>query len=122
VDVRSSERVEKNAEQFKMTRRACDDAGWQYETFTGLASEISGNLRWLAGYRHDRSAPCDDTVEVILGCFETPLPFGEGISRARAHLRPSAEVATANVLQLIWHRQLTVDLQRPLTIASEVWA
>jgi hypothetical protein len=84
VDVRSSERVEKNAEQFKMTRRACDDAGWQYETFTGLASEISGNLRWLAGYRHDRSAPCDDTVEVILGCLRRRSRLGKE-SLAHAH-------------------------------------
>jgi hypothetical protein len=39
VDVRSRERVDKSAEQFAMTHRACDEIGWQYEVFTGLAPE-----------------------------------------------------------------------------------
>ncbi|MGH7920424.1 MAG: TnsA-like heteromeric transposase endonuclease subunit, partial [Candidatus Dormibacteraceae bacterium] len=121
VDVRSSERVEKNAEQFALSRRACDEVGWQYELFTGLDPEVSCNLRWLAGYRHDRSAPRDDTVEVIVGCFNTRIPLDEGIRRARAHLSLSTEVITANVLHLIWRQRLTIDLHRPLTKASDVW-
>lgn len=122
VDVRSSERVEENAEQFALTRSVCDQVGWQYEVFTGLAPEVSANLRWLAGYRHDRSAPHPDMVEVILGCFGAPIPFGEALSRVQSQSGLSAEIAAANLLHLIWSRRLNVDLHRPLTNASEVWA
>lgn len=122
VDVRSAERVEANAEQFALTRETCEEVGWQYEIFTGLAPVAASNLRWLAGYRHDRSAPGSDTVEAILDCFNTALPFEEGIRRVRACSGLSAEVAMANVFHLIWRRQLVVDLSRPLTSASEVWA
>lgn len=122
VDVRSSERVATNTEQFALTRGVCDHVGWQYEVFTGLAPEVSANLRWLAGYRHDRSAPHPDMVEAILGCFDAPIPFSEALSRVRSRSGLSAEIAAANLLHLIWGRQLSVDLHRPLTNASEVWA
>lgn len=122
LDVRSPDRLEKHAEQSALTRRACDEVGWQYEVFTGLAPEVSSNLRWLAGYRHDRSAPPADAVETILSCFTTPLPLEEGIRRAHMRCGLNAEVVTASVLHLIWRQLLTVDLHRTLTKASEVWA
>lgn len=120
VDVRSRERVGRSVEQFAMTRRACDEVGWQYEVFTGLAPEVCHNLRWLAGYRHDRNAPSTDVVETICSCFATPLPLEEGIRRASGNSGLSIEVITANVLHLIWRQRLTIDLNRPLTKASEV--
>ena len=70
--------VERNAEQFALTRKACDEIGWQYDVFTGLASEHAHNLRWLAGYRHDRNAPTTSTAELIRDCFERPLPLQRG--------------------------------------------
>lgn len=122
VDVRSPKGVEKSAEQFALTRNVCAEIGWQYEIFTGLSPEISGNLRWLAGYRHDRNAPREDTVQTILDCFSAPLPLEEGIRRLATHSDMSADVITANVLNLIWRQKLTTNLDRPLSKASEVWA
>lgn len=122
VDVRSPQRVDKSAEQFALTRRSCEEIGWQYEVFTGLAPVVSGNLRWLAGYRHDRNAPPTDMVETILGCFATPLPLEEGIRRASGSSGLSVDAVTTNVFHLLSRQKLTVDLHRPLTKASEVWA
>lgn len=122
VDVGAPERVEKNAEQFALTRKACDEIGWQYEVFTGLASEHSHNLRWLAGFRHDRNAPSKETAELIRHNFELPLPLQDGVRRLSAATGVSSEVLTANVLHLIWRQMLSTDLSLPLSMSSEVWA
>lgn len=122
VDVRSPERVEKNAEQFALTRKACDEIGWQYEVFTGLSSEHARNLRWLAGYRHDRNAPSADTAELIRDCFQRPLPLEDGLHRLTTATCLSADVLTANVLHLIWRQILSTDLSRALSMPNEVWA
>ncbi|MCI4675800.1 TnsA-like heteromeric transposase endonuclease subunit [Candidatus Mycolicibacterium alkanivorans] len=122
VDVRSPERVEKNAEQFALTRKACDEIGWQYDVFTGLPSEHAHNLRWLAGYRHDRNAPTMGTAELIRDCFERPLPLQDGLRRISGATGLSTEVLTANVLHLLWRQILSTDLSRPLSMSSEVWA
>lgn len=100
VDIRSRERVDKSGEQFAMTRRACDEIGWQYEVFTGLAPVVSHNLRWLAGYRHDRSAPSADTAESIRNCFATPLPLQVGLRDPSTQTGLSIDVITAIVLHL----------------------
>lgn len=122
IDVRSPERVEKNAEQFALTRKACDEIGWHYEVFTGLALEHAHNLRWLAGYRHDRHAPSMVTAELIQHCFENPLSLQDGLRRISTATSLSADVLTANVLHLIWRQILSTDLSRPLSMTSEVWA
>jgi len=122
VDVRAPERVEKNAEQFALTRKACDEIGWHYEVFTGLAPEHAHNLRWLAGYRHDRSAPSEETAGLIRHSFEQRLPLQDGVRRLSLATGLSTEVLTANVLHLIWRQMLSTELSRPLSTSSEVWA
>ena len=82
VDVRAPNRVTKNATQFTMTREVCDEIGWQHEVFTGLPRARSQNLRWLAGYRHDRHAPGGDTAGAIRACFSTPVTLQTGLDRA----------------------------------------
>jgi hypothetical protein len=79
VDVRSPNHVEKSAKQFAMTRKICDEIGWEYEVFTGLPPDRSHNLRWLAGYRHDRNAPSSETTHAICDCFGTLLPLQDGL-------------------------------------------
>lgn len=122
VDVRSPERLEKNGEQFALTRKVCDEIGWHYEVFTGLAPEHAHNLRWLAGYRHDRNAPSTDTAELIQHCLEYPLSLQDAVCRLSAATCLSADVVMANVLHLIWRQILHTDLSRPLSMTSEVWA
>ena len=59
--------VQKSSIQFTLTRKMCNETGWEYEVFTGLIPEHSHNLRWLAGYRHDRklSHRRSDTVYTL---------------------------------------------------------
>jgi hypothetical protein len=122
IDVRSPKGAEKSAEQSALTRNVCDEIGWEYEIFTGLSPELAHNLRWLAGYRHDRSAPSVEIGESIKDCFVAPLPLEIGLSEASARTGLSVELTTANVLHLIWRRKLSADLSRPLSMSSEVWA
>jgi hypothetical protein len=121
VDVRAPDGVAKNATQFAMTREVCDEIGWQYEVFTGLPRTHSQNLRWLAGYRHDRHAPGGDTAAVIRECFATPVTLRTGLGRASMSTELPSDVVTANVLHLLWRQQLLVDLDTPLSMTSEVW-
>jgi hypothetical protein len=122
VDVRAPDRVAKNATQFAMTREVCDEIGWQYEVFTGLPRTHSQNLRWLAGYRHDRHAPDGDTAGVIRECFATPVTLRMGLRRASTSTGLPSDVVTANVLHLLWRQQLVMDLGTPLSMTSEVRA
>lgn len=122
IDVRCPKAAEKYAEQSKLTRKVCDEIGWEYEVFTGLQCELAHNLRWLAGYRQDRNAPPAVVQESIKHCFATPVPLGVGLGLASARTGRSVELTTANVLHLIWRRKLSADLTRPLSMSSEVWA
>ena len=121
VDVRAPDRVEKNAAQFAMTRKVCDEIGWQYEVFTGLPRTRSQNLRWLAGYRHHRHALGGNSVGAIRECFATPVTLQAGLGRARTSTGLPVNIVTANVLHLLWQQQLLVDLDTPLSMTSEVW-
>ena len=122
VDVRAANRVAKNAAQFAMTRQVCDEIGWQYEVFTGLPRVRSQNLRWLAGYRHDRHAPGGDTAGAIRECFAAPVTLRTGLRRASTSTGLPSDVVTAHVLHLLWRQQLVVDLSTPLSMTSEVRA
>lgn len=121
VDVRSPKGAEKHAEQSALTRKVCDEIGWDYEVFTGLPPELAHNLRWLAGYRHDRSAPTAEVAESIEHCFAAPVPLRLGLDAASSCTGQNIGLTTAHVLHLIWRRKLSADLTRPLSRSSEVW-
>ena len=121
IDVRTPKAAEKHAEQSALTRKVCDEIGWEYEVFTGSPPELAQNLRWLAGYRHDRNVPSEELAESIAHCFAAPVPLQVGLDEASSRTGRSIEVTTANVLHLIWRRKLSADLTRPLSMSSEVW-
>lgn len=122
IDVRSPKGAEKRAEQSTLTAKLCDEIGWEYEVFTGLPPELAHNLRWLAGYRHDRSAPPPEIAEAIEQCFAAPVALRLGLDEASSRTGRSIELTTANVLHLMWRRKLSTDLTRPMSMSSEVWA
>ena len=122
VDVRHRDCVDDAAAQFDLTRRACAEVGWQYAVFTGLDPITEQNVRWLAGYRQDRCAPTDDAFTAIASCFAHPLPLGLGAHRVARSTGVSKDMALANVLHLLWRRQLSANLSTPLSLDSEVSA
>jgi hypothetical protein len=122
VDVRHPDHVDEAAAQFHLTRHVCDEVGWQYAVFTGLDPITERNVRWLAGYRQDRCAPTDDGFSAITSCFAHPLSLGLGAHRVARSTGVSKDMALANVLHLLWRRQLSANLRNPLSLDSEVSA
>ena len=121
VDVRHPNRVDAGAAQFDLTRRICDSIGWEYEVFTGFGDPVAEqNVRWLAGYRQDRCAPSDETFAAIIGCFADPIPLGVGVRRVGRSTGASKDVVMANVLHLLWRRQLSANLRASLSLDAEV--
>lgn len=120
VDVRPVEHVGSAAEQFEMSRRACEEVGWEYEVFNGLAEPLGSNLRWLAGYRQDRFAPGAEVLPAITAAFAEGLPLKVGVRRAAhgAGLDPSR--VHAHVLNLLFAGVLAADLSQPLALDSFV--
>lgn len=122
VDVRHPDRVDDAAAQFDLTRRVCAEVGWQYAVFTGLDPVAEQNVRWLAGYRQDRCAPTDGAFGAITSCFSPPLPLGLGAHRVARSTGLSKDLVLANVLHLLWRRQLSANLSAVLTLDTEVSA
>jgi hypothetical protein len=122
VDVRNPDRLGDAAAQFDLTRHVCVEVGWHYEVFTGLDPITEQNVRWLAGYRQDRCAPLDDAFAAITSCFADPLPLGLGAHRVAMSTGVSKDMALANVLHLLWRRQLSANLRSPLSLDTEVSA
>jgi hypothetical protein len=122
VDVRHPDGVDDAAAQFDLTRHFCAEVGWDYEVFTGLDAITEQNVRWLAGYRQDRCAPTADAFTVISSCFAQPLPLGVGAHRVAGSTGVPKDMALANVLHLLWRRQLSANLRSPLSLDTEVSA
>lgn len=121
VDVRAEDRrTEKALGQFDMTRQACETIGWQYDVWAGLPEPLALSLRWLAGYRQDRSAPTPVVRERLLTAFTTAQPLAEGVDQVATFARQPAETVTANAYHLLWRHELRADLTRPLSWDTEV--
>lgn len=121
VDVRATDRQNaKTLAQFDLTRDACTTVGWQYRVWTGLPEPLAASLRWLAGYRQDRSAPSPAVRERVLAAFATGQRLRDGVDQVATFARQPAETVTANVYHLLWRHELTADLTLPLSWDTEV--
>ena len=68
-NVRSAEHQdEKFRVQSEATSAACQEVGWGYEVFPGHSRAKKYNLRWLAGYRHDRPWYARAKTELVALC------------------------------------------------------
>ena len=103
-----------------MTREACAAVGWQYRVWTGLPKPLAASLRWLAGYRQDRSAPSSVVRERLLTAFASGQRLRDGVDQVATFARQPAETVTANAYHLLWQRELTADLTLPLSWDTEV--
>jgi hypothetical protein len=52
--------------------------------------------------------------------FAKPLPMRLGTDRVSNSTGMSKDTALVNVLHLLWHRQLSTNLEKPLSMDSEV--
>ena len=115
VDVRRRAQVKgKAAEDFERTRSMCRSFGWDYRVFNELSDVHRDNLEWLSGYRR-HSETVDARLDEVLAAAGDGCPLHVLLDATDGDVS-----ARAAVFRLLWLQRLTIDLQRPLTLTSEV--
>ncbi len=109
IDVRPDDRIEpRDAEAFAATERACQEVGWVFRRTAGPGAVLAANVRWLAGYRHQRSYR-GDIAGTLTGLFAEPKPLMGGAREA------GDPVAVLPVLyHLLWEQVLVTDVTAAL--------
>lgn len=121
VDVKRAAAVKHAATQFELTRKACNEICWQYQVFTEPDPIFTANLRWLAGYRHDRFAPDVKVYDRITEAFTTPMSLALGVRDAASILNNPESPLLAHTYHLMWKQDLHTDLYTPLRMDRKVW-
>jgi hypothetical protein len=105
IDVRPDDRIEpRDAEAFAATEHACREVGWVFRRTAGPGIVLAANVRWLAGYRHQRCYH-GDIAGVLAAVFAEPKPLIGGAREA------GDPVAVLPVLyHLLWNQVLATDV------------
>jgi hypothetical protein len=116
-DVRPAGRIQASDEVcFAAAAELALAAGWGYAVVTGWRSHVITTLDTLSAQRRQLPDP--------LGLRLRLLQLAGEESRSFAELAAGTDcpaVARAQLLHLLWHRRLGVDLGRPLGDHSPVW-
>lgn len=109
LDCRPAERRKpRDVVKFEATARACALAGWEYRLAGAADPVVTGNLRWLAGYRHPRYL-VPATAGLLRQVFTAPVPLMTGAEAA------GDPIAVLPVLfHLLWAGELAADLSLAL--------
>lgn len=104
VDVRADDWIApRDAEAFEVTRRACAEAGWDFERVGTPESVLLANVRWLSRYRHPRCRQ-GPVAARLMEVFSQPGPLMPGADAAGDRL------ATLPVLfHLLWRQELSAE-------------
>ncbi|QOT15328.1 TnsA-like heteromeric transposase endonuclease subunit [Paenarthrobacter sp. YJN-5] len=116
VDVRHRDHLEAGSRQFAMTRALCEEAGWDYEVFSGISEPRFSNLRWLSGYRLPRYAPTGTVVPVILEAVGSGISVSGAVRRAARMLMLEPSIVQAHLLHLAFVGILDVGLDESLSM------
>ncbi|MDV7246271.1 MULTISPECIES: TnsA-like heteromeric transposase endonuclease subunit [Rhodococcus] len=120
VDVRPDDRIgPDDAIAFDATAQMCDKVGWVYHRVGEQPPVRAANLRWLAGYRHDRAADddiADALVAAVSGTGGMPI-------HAAADAVGDRVIVVPTLFHLLWRQRLHSDLsRRPLMLDTVVTA
>lgn len=109
LDCRPAERRKpRDVVKFEATARACALAGWEYRLAGAADPVVTGNLRWLAGYRHPRYL-VPAAAGLLRQVFTVPGPLMAGAEAA------GDPIAVLPVLfHLLWTGELIADMSLPL--------
>jgi hypothetical protein len=89
--------------------------GWGHEIWSGTDPVFLANVRFLAGYRRPGMPP-DAVTAAVLDEIRPGECLGGLLDRLEhSWPRPAAKAA---VLRLLWQRQVSTDLSRPLDAGS----
>ncbi|WP_157741775.1 TnsA-like heteromeric transposase endonuclease subunit [Rhodococcus pyridinivorans] len=120
VDVRPDDRIgPDDVTAFEATARVCVEVGWTYRRIGEQPSVRAANLRWLAGYRHDRVAT-DDIANALLAAVSgtTGLPI-----HTLADTAGERVIVLPTLFHLLWHHRMHADLDHgPLRLDTVVRA
>lgn len=120
LDVRPMELVkDEDALKFAAAREVAAACGWRYSVVAGWPPHVWSVLDHLSSRRRPARDPLgtrDQLLTAISGQEGRLMTFSE---LADATSVPS--VGRANIVRLLWHRELGVDLGSPLRDSSPVW-
>lgn len=112
-DVKPAARLTSKAlAQFALTADVCKKVGWGYQVLTELPDQTRVNLRYLGLFRHPGYRPERPAAEELLGTVAEGWTISDAVAALPA---PSAPVARAQVLHLLWSRDLVCDLNARLS-------
>lgn len=121
LDVRPMELIEDaDALKFAASREVAAACGWRYSVVAGWRPHVWSVLDDLSSRRRparDLLGMRDQLLSAIGGQGGRVMTFSE---LAGATSVPS--VGRANIVRLLWHRELGVDLGSPLRDSSLIWA
>lgn len=119
VDIKPDNLIDENDPvNFAATAALCGEVGWAYQRLGELAPVLSANLRWLAGYRHERvtngsiARRAREAVEHCPGVSLGDLANDVG--------EPLLVLPT--IFHMLWSHHLAADLlERPFSLTSRVY-
>lgn len=109
MDCRPPERIrDRDAAAFATTEAVCSQLGWDYRVVGAPDPVRTANVRWLAGYRHQRHRQAPVAAALHQACAAA-VPLMDAATEV------GDPVAVLPVLfHLLWCQELTVDLAVPL--------
>lgn len=122
VDVRAARYLDKAADQFNATQALCDEIGWHYQVWTGADRHLMDGITFVSGYRADRCVPAPELEAALVGVYAEPVPLEQGLPWAAKRAGVSRAVALAGLYHLVWRGVLAIDMTRPLSLRTPVWA
>ncbi|WP_329218619.1 TnsA-like heteromeric transposase endonuclease subunit [Streptomyces sp. NBC_01485] len=115
IDVRPRDLIEPgDLESFAAAEDVALVCGWHY----AVAAEWRPHVRSTLGALYGKRRPTRDVLDIqadLLAHAEEGVTFGE-LAAAQTYW----PVARAQLLHLLWHRRLGIDLAQPLTDSSRV--
>lgn len=112
-DVRPYGRIDgKLKEGAALTREFCASVGFAYYLFDDVNMAVRRNLEWLHAYADGRYAPDAPRRAELRRFFEAT---GQTIGSAIQHFADSPPQIRMWVFHLLWHRELSFDIESPLS-------
>lgn len=120
VDVHPKEKTSaEDIERFALTAALCDRVGWGYEIFDTFDKRVEQNLTWIGRYRHPRYVPTAEARDLLMNAWQSNRRLGALREAVRTD-KPGEHVPA--LYNLLWNRELLVDLTAPFTDETELFS
>jgi hypothetical protein len=118
IDVRPEPRIgDKDTESFAAAAEAALACGWRYAVAARWREHVPASLDALSSQRRPLKDPLGLRPGLLAAARQQGARFGEAVAASGCE-----PVARAQLLHLIWHRQIGIDLAEPLADRSRLVA